>query len=184
MGEKRNEHRNACEHPIRLAGLRIMNYEISEIKEAEYDLLEGFLYEAIFVPKGVEPPPWSIIQEPELQVYIQNFGAREHDKAFIAKVNGKAMGAVWARIMDDYGHIDDETPSLAIALYKEYRGAGIGTELLRRMLAALKASGYEKASLAVQKANYAVKMYLDAGFKIFDENEQEYILVNYLQGKR
>lgn len=32
------------------------------------------------------------------------------------------IGAVWTRIMDDYGHVDDDTPSFAISLYKEYRG--------------------------------------------------------------
>lgn len=160
-----------------------MNYEICEIKEAEYSLLEDFLYEAIFIPEGVRPPPRSVINSPELQVYIQDFGASKHDRAFLAKVGGKAVGAVWTRIMNDYGHIDNKTPSFAISLYKEYRGAGIGTALMRKMLAALKGCGYEKASLAVQKSNYAVKMYLDTGFKIFDETEEEYIMVNDLQGK-
>ena len=40
--------------------------------------------------------------------------------------------------------------------------------------------GYKKASLAVQKENYALKMYLKVGFKIFDENEEEFIMINYL----
>lgn len=158
-----------------------MDYEICKMKETEYALLENFLYEAIFVPEGVQPPPKSIINAPELQVYVRNFGAQKHDRAFIAKIDNKAVGAVWTRIMDDYGHVDNKTPLFAISLYKEYRGLGIGTELMRKMLATLKDCGYQKASLAVQKANYAVKMYLDVGFEIFDENEEEYIMVNYLQ---
>ena len=40
--------------------------------------------------------------------------------------------------MNDYGHVDDDTPSFAISLYKENRGRGIGTELMRRMLGLLK----------------------------------------------
>ena len=28
----------------------------------------------------------------------------------------KVVGAVWVRIMDDYGHIDNDTPSFAISL--------------------------------------------------------------------
>ena len=55
-----------------------------------------------------------------------------------AKVGAFTFGAVWVRIMNDYGHIDDETPSFAISLLKEYRGNGIGTELMKRMLAELK----------------------------------------------
>ena len=42
-----------------------MDYIIREIKKAEYDLLNDFLYEAIYIPVGVEPPPKSIINSPE-----------------------------------------------------------------------------------------------------------------------
>lgn len=157
-----------------------MVYTIRKIKETEYPLLKNFLYEAIFVPDGVEPPHKSIVEIPELQVYIWGFGSDPHDIALIAEVDNKAVGAVWVRIMNDYGHIDDETPSFAISLYKEYRGLGIGTEMMRVMLAILKDHGYRQASLAVQKANYAVKMYCKVGFKIVDENDEEYIMVNRL----
>ena len=159
-----------------------MEYIIREIKEAEYPLLKDFLYEAIFVPEGVEPPPKSIVNAPELQVYIEDFGTSVHDKALIAEIGNKAIGAVWVRIMNDYGHIDSETPSFAISLYKEYRKHGIGTDLMKRMLTILKTCGYERASLAVQKANYAVKMYRSIGFEVFDENEDEYIMVKHLKG--
>ena len=79
--------------------------------------------------------------------------------------------------MNDYGHVDDDTPSFAISLYKEYRGQGIGTAMMRKMLALLKAQGYKRASLAVQKANYAVRMYEAVGFKTVCENSEEYIMV-------
>ena len=79
--------------------------------------------------------------------------------------------------MKDYGHVDDETPSFAISLYKEYRGKGYGTQLMRAMLELLKTKGYKNASLAVQKANYAVKMYEKVGFHTVDENEEEFIMV-------
>ena len=52
-----------------------MDYKIRKIKETEYPLLKDFLYEAIFVPDGVEPPPKSIVDAPELQVYISGFGS-------------------------------------------------------------------------------------------------------------
>ena len=80
-------------------------------------------------------------------------------------------------IMDDYGHVDDETPSLAIALYKEFRGSGIGTALMNAMLALLKTQGYKTVSLSVQKANHAYKLYLKLGFRVIEENDEEYIMV-------
>ena len=99
------------------------------------------------------------------------------DYCIVAEDDGRVVGAVWTRIMNDYGHVDDDTPSFAISLYPEYRGQGIGTRLMENMLALLKVKGYERASLAVQKANYAVRMYEKVGFKIVDENVEEYIMV-------
>jgi len=46
-----------------------------------------------------------------------------------------------------------------------------------KMLEFLKKQGCERTSLAVQKVNYAVKMYEDVGFKIVDEDTEEYIMV-------
>ena len=59
---------------------------------------------------------------------------------------------------------------------EEYRGKGIGTRLMLQMLELLEKNGYERASLAVQKANYAVKMYKKVGFQIIDENSDEFIM--------
>lgn len=147
------------------------------MKENEYEELNNFLYEAIYVPKGAQAPEKSIIEEPELQVYVSDFGKREDDICFVAETDGKIVGAVWVRVMNDYGHIEDGVPSFAISLYKEYRGYGIGTALMKKMLHELKQRGYEKTSLSVQKENYAVKMYEQVGFSIVDENEEEYIMV-------
>lgn len=158
-----------------------LNYIIRDIKESEYSLLDDFLYEAIFIPEGVAAPPRSIINEPELQIYVRDFGSDEHDRALVAEAGGRVVGAVWVRIMNDYGHIDDDTPSFAISLYSEYRNKGIGTAMMSRMLGILSECGYEKASLAVQKANYAVKMYKKLGFEVIGENDEEYIMVRQLK---
>lgn len=159
----------------------VMDYKIRPILEGEGRLLKEFLYEAIFVPEGVPAPPKSIINQPELQVYIADFGREKDDIGLIAEVDKKAVGAVWVRIMEDYGHINNDTPSFAISLYKGYRGFGIGTALMKEMLCILKNRGYKQASLAVQKANYAVRMYLKTGFEIVNENEEEYIMLCRLE---
>ncbi|MBD5100700.1 MAG: GNAT family N-acetyltransferase [Clostridiales bacterium] len=153
-----------------------MEYLIREMQTSEYGLLDDFLYNAIFIPQGVTPPPKSIVQKDELQVYVKDFGKQKDDVALVAEVDGKIVGAVWTRIMNDYGHVDDDTPSLAISLYKEYRGFGIGTDLMQNILSVLKQRSYKRVSLAVQKANYAVNMYKKVGFVIVDENQEEYIM--------
>lgn len=157
-----------------------MEYTIRKIKIQEYPLLNDFLYEAIFIPDGVEPPSKSIITSSELQVYVDRFGALKDDFALVTEIDKKIVGAVWVRIMNDYGHIDAETPSLAISLYKEYRGFGIGTAMMKEFLTLLKSHVYSRVSLSVQKANYAATMYLKIGFAIVRENEEEYIMAYYL----
>lgn len=158
-----------------------MNLRMMEIDASNAALLSNFLYEAIFVPSGMQPPSRDILADPQLQVYVQDFGKQTGDFGLFAEVEGVIAGAVWARIMEDYGHIDNETPSLAIALYKEYRGKGIGTALLQAMLKLLQEHGYEKVSLAVQKENYAVKLYTACGFRVYRESEEEYIMVRSLR---
>ena len=154
-----------------------MNYSIREMRKEEYSLLGDFLYEAIYIPDGTAAPPKSVISCTELQVYIANFGNSKHDKALIAEVDGNIVGAIWARIMNDYGHIDDNTPSLAMSVLKAYRGMGIGTSLLTQMMSTEKAAGYAKLSLSVQKDNYAVKLYRKAGFIAVKETDEEYIMI-------
>ncbi len=154
-----------------------MDLVIRKMKIEEYPLLNEFLYNAIFIPKGVEPPSKEIIKTPELVLYIKNFGKCNDDNALVAELDGKLVGAVWTRIMDDYGHIDDSTPSLAISLVKEYRNKGIGTSLMKEMLKLLQQKYYKRVSLSVQKANCAVSMYKKLGFRIFEENELEYIMI-------
>ena len=153
------------------------DFLIRKLSIEESDLLKDFLYEAIFIPEGVEAPARDIVERPELRIYYDDFGSRPGDHCLAAETAGRVVGAVWTRIMNDYGHVDDETPSFAISLLPDYRNKGIGTRLMREMLSLLKECGYKQASLAVQKANYAVRMYKEVGFEIIDENEEEFIMV-------
>ena len=153
-----------------------MDYIIREINEEEIKLLDRFLYLAIYVHKGEVPPPFGIIYKPELQVYVKNLGKEDDDHILIAEADDKIVGAVWVRIMDDYGHIDDETPSLIISVEKEYRGKGIGRSLLSSMLSLLSKCGYKAVSLSCQKENYAVSLYKSLGFEIIKDIDEEYIM--------
>jgi hypothetical protein len=147
----------------------------------EYCLLEDFLYEAIFIPEGIEPPPYDIIYLPELYMYIEDFGSRPSDLAVVAEVDGAIVGAAWARIMKDYGYVDDQTPSLSISLRPNFRGQGIGTKLWQTLLDHLYKAGYHQCSLSVQKANFATKMYLHSGFYVVRENPEDYVMVKRLR---
>lgn len=157
-----------------------MDYIIREMRTDEYPLLDDFLYQAIYQPDKTNLAPKSIINNSELQVYIKGFGTQKDDHCFCAEVDNKVVGAVWVRNINGYGSIDDVTVEFAISVFDEYQKMGIGTALMNRMLEHLKELNYPKASLAVQKGNYAARMYQKVGFEIACENEQEYIMIHRL----
>lgn len=157
-----------------------MDYTIREMRIDEYPLLDDFLYQAIYQPDKTNLAPKSIINNSELQVYIKGFGTQKDDHCFCAEVDNKVVGAVWVRNINGYGSIDDVTVEFAISVFDEYQKMEIGTALMNRMLEHLKELNYPKASLAVQKGNYAVRMYQKVGFEIACENEQEYIMIHRL----
>jgi GNAT superfamily N-acetyltransferase len=78
------------------------------------------LYQALHVPEGQPALPREVIHLPELARYVQGWG--------------QPVAAVWLRLLmsenKGYGYVGDDTPELSIAVLPEYRGQGIGTELL------------------------------------------------------
>ena len=151
--------------------------EIRPLKSEEIPLLEEFLYQAIFIPQGLVPLPRSILKEPELEMYIKDFGQQPDDWALAAEVNGRLVGAVWIRVMKDYGYYDDQTPSLSISFLPEFRGQGLGQQLMTAMLDLLKAKGYPGVSLSVSKDNPAVGFYQRLGFVTVEEREVDYLML-------
>lgn len=154
-----------------------MNINIRLIKSEEVMLLTDFLYEAIFQKDKKHLVSRTVIQQPSVWIYIDGFGTQKDDHCLVAEVDGYIVGAVWVRCIKAFGHIEDSIPEFAVSVYPEYRGIGIGTALMKNMIDLLKYKGYAKASLAVQKDNYAVQMYKNIGFEIIDENDQEYIMI-------
>jgi len=154
---------------------------IREIKEEEYPVLEDMLYEAIYQEENAEPVSRDIIKEPDIDIFINNFGSECDDHCLVAVSGDKIIGAVWVRILDGeikgFGNIDSETPEFAISLFKEYRNKGLGTRLMKEMIAYLKAKGYKQTSLSVAKNNYALKMYRKLGFEIIKENRHDYLML-------
>ena len=158
-----------------------MNYTIRELHPNEYSLLKEFLYMAIYQPDKTNLAPRSIIENPDLHVYIKDFGTKKDDYCFCAEVENKVVGAVWVRNINGYGSVDNDTVEFAISVFEEYQKMGIGTALMNTMLEHLNKLNYPKVSLAVQKENYAVRMYQKVGFEIVDENEKEYIMIHNLK---
>ena len=162
-----------------------IDHTIRKLRKYEYHLLKEFTYQAIFLKDENIHVPRIVLDDPKLKVYYEDFG-KPDDECLVVEVDNKIVGAVWTRILSGkvkgFGNIDEHTPEFGISLFKEYRGKGLGTKLMKSMLELLKQKGCNQTSLAVQKDNYAVKMYKNVGFSVFKESEKEYLMIKYLNG--
>ncbi|KHE69386.1 GNAT family N-acetyltransferase [Halobacillus sp. BBL2006] len=144
-------------------------YKIRPGTKEDMEFLREMLYQAIYVPEGQERPSRNIIERPEIAKYLNGWG-RDGDIAFIAIDEDKPVGAVWTRLFDDrnqtYGYINEHTPVLScMAVSPEYRGDGIGTLLLSKMMEKVRSEGYESISLSVDPGNPARRLYERYGFE-------------------
>jgi GNAT superfamily N-acetyltransferase len=130
-------------------------------------LLWSLFYYAISVPPGQPAPPRDVIYKPELARYVRDWGTRAGDHGVGAEVDGTLIGAAWLRLWNvndhGYGFVDERTPELSMAVLAEYRAQGVGTELLRRLLAEADLQN-KSVSLSVSEYNPARRLYERTGF--------------------
>lgn len=154
---------------------------IRPITPAELPILEDILYEAIYQPDPDNPIPRSVLNIPEVNAYIKDFGQWPHDYCLVAEADQQIAGAVWVRIIagpvTGFGNTDADTPEFSIALFPPYRNRGIGTKLMEEMLHYLKTQGYAQTSLSVHKGNAAIHMYERVGFRVIEDREEDYLMV-------
>ncbi len=159
-------------------------FNVRKAKAEDYPFLREMLYQAMFIPEGQERPPFSIVDEPDLHIYLDDW-MKDTDAGFIAEVNGLEAGAAWTRQFESaekgaYGFIDADTPELCFAVNELYRGQGIGTGLMTALFDELKHRGYKNISLSVDKLNRAFNLYKRLGFTVFEEQETDYLMLKKL----
>jgi ribosomal protein S18 acetylase RimI-like enzyme len=136
-------------------------------------------YEVRALTNQDEPTVWEMlmyaVQETSLQTvqaqdcltrYAAHWG-RTGDMGFVAHTEKQSIGAAWLRLRfnADKGvvHVEDSIPELAMAVIPEYRGKGIGTDLLMQVLKSAQ-TDYAAVSLNVRSNNPVVALYERAGF--------------------
>lgn len=143
------------------------------IDSTNQSYLWAFLYQAIYVPPGAEPPAREMIYRPELARYVEGWG-RPGDLGLYAVIEGspQPVGAAWLRRWTGdqrgYGWVQDDVPELSLAVMPEWRGRKLGTRLLEALLS--QAKGHDPGvSLSVSRDNPAVSLYRRCGFETVAE---------------
>lgn len=143
-------------------------------------LICDMLYEAIFIPEGQDSLPKEVIKEKSLSKYIENWGKDKFDIALVMEINHQLVGAIWGRLLTDenkgFGHVDDSTPELGMAVKPAYRNQGIGTQLIKEITSEYQKIGVDYLSLSVDKANSASNLYKRLGFEIVAETETSWTM--------
>lgn len=143
-------------------------FEIRPLARSDEPFLWEMLFQSLYVPDGRAPFERSILDHPDIARYVEGWG-REDDSGFVAlDESGRPVGAVWLRLFKGrergFGYVDDKTPELGVAVLPEYRGRGVGTSLLSRLIEAA-GDKYESISLSVSAGNPAARLYQRLGFE-------------------
>jgi GNAT superfamily N-acetyltransferase len=143
--------------------------ELRPAAGADIEHVKRALFAAVAWNPERELPPYEFtIAHPELARYHEGWG-RPGDLAVLAEDDGEVIGAASCRLFtaEDHGHgyVDDETPELAVAVWEERRGEGIGTRLMDGIEEAARAAGFSRMSLSVDADNPARRLYERLGYE-------------------
>lgn len=144
-----------------------------QLKISEHAFLKEMLYQALHVPAGATPFPKTILEDPSIAKYIENWGCVDTDVAIVAVVAKQVVGAIWGRLFTaekrGYGFMNAQTPEISMAILADYRGHGIGTELLNRIEKEYVQLDINTLSLSVDKSNRAKQLYERNDYRFYED---------------
>jgi ribosomal protein S18 acetylase RimI-like enzyme len=149
------------------------------LEQQEYDFFMDMHYESIYILEG-KPSKHELLNAPNIKKYSEDWG-RKGDRALVALIDEKPIGAVWYRLFDEtnkgYGYVDNKTPELGIAILPDFKQKGIGTILMKEIIQQARNDGYKTLSLSVDPDNHtAVRLYEKLGFDYFGMSGTSWIM--------
>jgi ribosomal protein S18 acetylase RimI-like enzyme len=147
------------------------------LRSSEQKILTDMLYYAMRLDEVNK----SLADLPKLSIYSDFYGYTSKDLGLYALVDNQLAGAVWIRrLKADHasnGYIDDNTPILNIAVLPEFRGEGIGSQMIEQLFVEAGAL-YENISVSVVEDSPAIRFYERHGFIRHDSGSVEQSFVD------
>jgi len=146
-----------------------MNKLLRKAQLSDLPFMREMLYEAVFWrPNPNRPSFQEGIAEPGVSNALVDWGDRDGDVAVIALIDSISAGAAWYRFYTDdnsiRGYIEKTTPTLVIAVHKDYRRQGIGEKMIEWLIDDASNRSIQYISLMVSKDNHAINLYRKCGF--------------------
>ena len=133
-------------------------------KEDSADLIKYLKTTSAETPYLIREPEEITITEEREEQFIQSKIDDERELLLVAFVDGRHIGNCSLMTIAPYKRYSHRC-AVAIALYKEFCGCGIGKTMLQTVLDVAKNAGYEQAELEVIAENKdAIAMYEKLGF--------------------
>jgi ribosomal protein S18 acetylase RimI-like enzyme len=147
-----------------------MNIIIRPLVLDDEPFLWHMLYYAARMQEDGATSPEEAKTNPDLNKYVEGWGQpTDMGQLALHPEKQQPVGAAWLRLLTGekktISYIDDYTPELAIGLLPDYRGEGIGTQLLTHLLAAA-SKVYPAIVLSVRTTNPARYLYERMGFTV------------------
>ena len=136
----------------------------AEINDAE-DLIKYLKITASETPYLIREPDEVTLSLEQEQDFIQKVMDSDRELMLVAIIDGKHIGNCSLMGIGEYRRYQHRC-SVALALYQEYCGRGIGKVMLQTVLEIAKEIGYEQAELEVIADNKnAIALYENLGFE-------------------
>lgn len=140
--------------------MRFMNTQLYFLRSSEHFIVKELLHYAARLNEGAE----TLDARPDLEQYHRNYGNYNGDVGVYIIVDHKVAGGAWVRMLrNGFGHVDNATPELMLAILPEYRDQGLGKQLMQQLFTEAE-KVYSQLSLSVQEGSPAVKLFEQLGF--------------------
>ena len=141
--------------------------DLRRLKAEDEAFLWTALYHALHVPPGSPAPSRDVLDDQAVARYVSGWMLREGDCGLLAETSSGPVGAAWLRRWPGnergYGFVDATTPELSMSVLPDHRQKGLGTRLLRGVLAIADERG-DAVGLSVSESNPARRLYEREGF--------------------
>ncbi len=155
-------------------------YHLRPASGSDLAIIKRILYEATTWESTSPPPLKTVMEHSELVRYHHGWG-REGDLGVIASHGDGVAGGAMCRLFvaDDHGHgfVDEGTPELGIAVWKEHRGKGIGGRLLDALESSAASAGFGALSLSANHGNPAIRLYERHGYETVTSDDSSVVMV-------
>lgn len=138
---------------------------IRPLRTSNVEFLKEMVFQSLYT--AGELFDRQILESKEIRKYYEHWDSKK-EIGFIARFKDKDIGAIWCRKFPFYdqgfGYVDDEIPEMGIAVFPEYRGRGLGQELMDYLFTRLRHARVSAISLSVHTNNPAKRAYTRNGF--------------------